>query len=150
MIPRRLVLLGLTAGIVPGLARADGDDFFQSELFNPDGTPVRQNGFVGTVKDDSGRYIEDATITVRVTVDLGQTKQPLAYNAYTNALGRYRTLDVNGVVADFFAVDVDIDPKDIDVTAEKQGYILQQRFNRGPTGKVGPIEINFVLKKRKG
>ena len=131
-----------------GPARADGDDYFVSELFNPDGSPVSQGGFAGIVKDASGKLVKDATIKIALKVDTGQGAFPIAYNAYTNELGRYRSLDPKGVVADFLAIDVEIDPKTVDVTATKEGYDMARRFVRGRPKSGGFYEIDFVLKQK--
>ena len=131
-----------------GPVRADGDDYFVSELFNPDGSPVSQGGFAGTVKDDRGKLVKDATIKISFKVNTGQSEFPIAYNAYTNELGRYRSLDPKGVVADFLAVDVEVDPKIVDVTATKDGYEMTRRFVRGRPKSGGFYEIDFVLKKK--
>ena len=140
--------IGALLVTTPAPSRADGDDYFVSELFNPDGSPVSQGGFAGSVKDDSGKLVKDATIKISLNVDTGQGKFPLAYNAYTNELGRYRSLDPKGVVADFLAVDIEIDPKTVEVTASKVGYEMTRRFVRGRPKSGGFYEIDFVLKKK--
>ena len=134
--------------VAPISVHADGDDYFVSELFNPDGSPVSQGGFAGIVKDDSGKLVKDATIKISLNVDNGQGTYPIAYNAYTNELGRYRSLDPKGVVADFLAIDVNVDPKTVDVTAAKDGYEMARRFVRGRPKAGGFYEIDFVLKKK--
>lgn len=137
----------LMLGASPGPARADGDDYFVSELFNPDGSPVSQGGFAGIVKDGNGKLVKDATIKISLKVDTGQGTFPIAYNAYTNELGRYRSLDPKGVVADFLAVDVEVDPKTVEVTATKDGYEMTRRFVRGRPKSGGFYEIDFIIKK---
>ena len=69
----------------------------------------------------------------------------LTYDAYTNILGRYRSLDVGRAVID---LGFEVDPKLISVTVFKQGYTMTRRMNRGsPRLKKGAFEMNFVMAK---
>ena len=139
------IALGLLV-TAPG-ARADGDDFFRSEVFKADGTRLKHSGYYGSVKDDRGKHIYDATITVSVTVTTEQGSQQVVFNAYTDLLGRYRTLDVAGVVFDLTAIETEIDPKTVEVTVAKKGYVTVRRLNRAKPGQAGAIEIDFVMAK---
>jgi hypothetical protein len=136
---RRTALFGgaaLCAVAVSGRAAlANGDVFFEAEEI------PGQTEFVyfGSVKDDDGNYLEGAIVTTVV-------KEPqLTYDAYTNVLGRYRTLDVGRAVVD---LGFEIDPKIFDVTVTLPGYTQVRRFNRGRAGQnKGAVELNFVMKK---
>ena len=125
--------------------RADGDDYFVP-LLNPDGTAVVQGGYTGSVKDDRGRRIPDATIKIVVTVETAEGPYPLAFNTYSDALGRYRSRDPKAVFADFLADD--IAPRSIELIVMKDGYEEVRRFVRSRLHKAGPVEIDFILRKK--
>ena len=125
--------------------RADGDDFFVQPL-NPDGTPVVEGGYAGTVRDESGRGIADATVKIVVTVETAEGPYPLELNAYSDALGRYRSRDPKIVFADFLAEGVG--PRSIELIVLKEGYEVIRRFRRGRLDAGGPYETDFTLRKK--
>lgn len=127
-------------------ARADGDDFFVP-LLNPDGTPVVLGGYAGAVRDERGRGIPDATIKIVVTVDTEDGPTPLALNAYSDAIGRYRSRNPNEVFTDYLADG--ISPRSVELIVLKEGYEEIRRFARGRLHANGPLETDFVLRKRR-
>ena len=116
-------------------ALANGDVFFEAEEI------PGQTEFVyfGTVKDESGNYLDGATVTTDVM------EPHLTYDAYTGLLGRYRTLDVG---RDIVELGFPVDPAKIDVKVYKPGYKMVRRLNRGsPRQNKGAFEINFIMAK---
>ncbi len=133
-------------------ARADGDEYFipHSRSLNPDGSRVQDvGGFLGNVRDEAGRPVFDATITVAVTVETDAEPQRVTYTSYTDALGHYRTYGPEQVVADLLQIETTIDPKNVAIVGvEKEGYVEARRFNRGHLGKkAGPIQVDFIVKR---
>ncbi len=126
-------------------ARADGDDYF-IPMLNPDGTAVFEGGYTGSVKDDKGRRVPDATIKIVVTVETAEGPYPLTLNTYSDVLGRYRSRDPKVVFADFIADD--IAPGSIELIVMKDGYDVVRRITRGRVNKTGPFEIDFILREK--
>ena len=151
MIRRRFLRWAAIAALIPGAARADGDDFFafQSRTFNPDGSrAVAKNGFFGNVRDDDGNLLRDAILTVSVTVETDEGPRQVNYNSYTNILGRYRTLDASGVISDLLGIEADLKAGDVKlVGVEKKGFTQARRLNRSRPGQTGLLEVDFIMKK---
>lgn len=138
---RRKLLTGGAALIAAaGLSRtalANGDVFFEAEEI------PGQTEFVyfGSVKDEGGDYLDGATVTIDVS------DPHLTYDAYTNVLGRYRTLDVGRAIVD---LGFEVDPSKVTVTVYKRGYTMTRRLDRRPVrAKKGAFEMNFVMAKDK-
>lgn len=137
---RKLLAGGAALVAAAGLTRsalANGDVFFEAEEI------PGQTEFVyfGSVKDEDGNYLDGATVTTDVS------DPHLTYDAYTNVLGRYRSLDVGRAVID---LGFEVDPSKITVTVFKRGYTMVRRMNRGsPRRKKGAFEMNFVMAKDK-
>ena len=153
MIRRFFLCCAVLAAVfsVPGVVRADGDDFFafQSRTFNPDGSRnIARNGFFGNVRDDDGNLLRDATLTVAVTIQTEEGPRQVNYNSYTNIIGRYRTLDATNVVSDLLGIEADLKPGDVKlVGVEKKGYTQMRRLNRSRPGTTGVFEVDFIMKK---
>jgi hypothetical protein len=118
-------------------ALANGDVFFEAEEI------PGQTEFVyfGSVKDEKGNYLDGATVTIDVS------DPHLTYDAYTNVLGRYRTLDVGRAIVD---LGFEVDPTKVTVTVFKRGYTMTRRMDRRPArAKKGAFEMNFVMAEDK-
>ncbi|MBY0511272.1 MAG: carboxypeptidase-like regulatory domain-containing protein [Rhodospirillaceae bacterium] len=137
---RKMIAGGAAVVAVAGLTRtalANGDVFFEAEEI------PGQTEFVyfGSVKDEDGNYLDGATVTIDVS------DPHLTYDAYTNVLGRYRTLDVGRAIVD---LGFEIDPSKVTVTVYKRGYAMTRRLDRRPVrAKKGAFEMNFVMAKDK-
>ena len=122
---------------------ADGDDFF--EII--DVPNEQQLIFVGTVKDEGGRYVQDALVRWQATgiVGDGGDEHTSTAGTWTNVLGRFRTVDLARVVA---REGAKLDLERVEFTVEKQGYEMVRRMirTRGPM-RMGLQEIDFVLRK---
>ena len=141
-----VVAAALMSGLgVRGPARANGDDFF--DYIVPEGPIEKQIIYYGSVKDDKGNLLNDATITISVTVPEEFSAEPVTYNAYTNIVGRFRTMNATSIVASLLGVEVELDRANVALTAEKEGYKMLRKLNRGRSGKLGPVELNFVMAK---
>ncbi len=145
--------IGLVVLVSSGKASANGDEFFafKSTTINPDGSrKLAEAGFFGSVKDEAGNYIDDATITVAVTVpsESGEP-QRLMYDAYTNVLGRYRTLDPSGAASDLLEMEIKVAPEDVELLGvEKKGYKQLRRIDRSRRSqKKGMVEVDFIVTK---
>lgn len=93
----------------------------------------------GNVKDRDGQYLEDASVTVRVTEPV------LILRTATDVVGHYRTLDVGRAIV---SLDYDVDPSRIEVNAEYPGYHVVSRTYRGKHDqKRGMVEIDFIMAK---
>ena len=116
-------------------ARADGDDFF-----DPQETPGNPLYVVfGSVKDDRGKYLANAVVTVEVAEPV------LVYDTRTNLLGRFRTVDVGRAITD---LGYKVDPTRIEVSVSIPGYVPMRRLNRySPRRQHGALEIDFVMRK---
>ncbi len=129
---------------------ADGDDFFAYQLraVGDSGTNAgAKNGFLGSVKDDQGNYLRDATLTIQVTAPSDVGPVDVTYKSFTNVIGRYRTLDAGDVVSLLKGFDVVLKPSDVKlVGVTKVGYTQVQRVDRSRAGQA-IREIDFVMKK---
>ena len=140
--PLMTVALFVAIGLgLPVAGWADGDDFFRAGEIIGDTQLV----FVGTVKDDRGNYIEAATVRWQATMTDDDGDHHVGFETYTNAVGRYRTVNVMRAVV---AADFEFDAGKIDVTAWKPGYSLVRRLRRGRAERTsGVVEVNFTLAK---
>jgi UDP-3-O-[3-hydroxymyristoyl] glucosamine N-acyltransferase len=131
----------------PRLARANGDDFFNNPLDAQ--VPINeQMVFIGNVRDDKGNVIENAAINLKVAIPPGFSLEPVTFSAYSNVIGRYRTLDVLSVVASMIGADVDLAPQAVELTVKKAGYVMSRRMSRARASqRRGLFEVNFVLEK---
>jgi hypothetical protein len=132
---RKLVGIGaaVAAAAVTPKAFANGDVFFEAEEI-PGKTEFV---YFGAVRDEEGNYLDGATVTIDVS------EPHLTYDAYTNILGRYRTLDVGRAIVD---LGFEVDPSKVTVTAYKQGFKMTRRMDRRPgRAKKGAYEMNFVM-----
>lgn len=131
----------------PRLGLANGDDFFNNPLDAK--VPLdQQMVFIGNVRDGAGNVVENAAINVSVRVPPGYSLEPVTFSAYTNVIGRYRTLDVLSVVASMIGADVDLKPQAVEITAKKAGYTMSRRMNRARASQNrGLFEVNFVLER---
>ncbi len=128
-------------------AHADGDEFFASVLRQAG--EGAKNGFMGNVKDDEGRLLPDAIVTVLVKAPGEGGPTDVTYKSYTNMLGRYRTLDPVDVVGLIRDIDVVLKPEDVTlVGVAKDGYTQVRRFDRSKPGQA-VREIDFVMKKNR-
>ena len=126
-------------------AHADGDEFFASTLRTV-GSEAK-NGFMGNVKDEDGRLLQDAVLTVLVKVPADGGSVDVTYKSFTNVLGRYRTLDAADVVAVIQGTDVELKPGDVKlVGVAKDGYAQVRRLDRSRAGQT-VREVDFVMKK---
>jgi hypothetical protein len=108
-------------------AWANGRGFFE-DLDDDDadaGPP-----FFGFVKDTSGKFLADASVTVTIKA----MNSTLAVR--TDIQGHYRVPGFSK----------EIDPKTIDITCSKDGYKLVDLMRRPPVGD-GPIEVSCTLAK---
>lgn len=127
-------------------AAANGDEFFRDNAFSDDKPLEEQVIFSGRVRDEAGGYIEDATITLAITVQTPRGERRISYNAYTNNIGRFRALDVATVVLVMEEIEVDVDPKAVEITVEKEGYRLSRRLSRSKARQTrGVFEIDFWM-----
>ena len=132
--------------------RADGDEYFipHSRSLNPDGSRIQDvGGFMGNVKDETGKPIFDATITIAVNVETEAGPQRVTYTSYTDHLGHYRTYGPQQVVADLLQIETAINPADAQVVGvEKEGYVEARRLNRGRLNRsTGPVQVDFVVRR---
>ena len=139
-----LVVLVMVAGT--NVALGNGDEFFRDDAFSDDKPLETQVIFSGSVKDEAGRYVEDATITVALTVATPRGERRIAYNAYTNNIGRYRTLDVASVVLVMEEIEVAVDPRTVELSVAKPGYEVTRRLDRSRAGQTsGVFEVDFWM-----
>ena len=135
---RKMLGLGAALSAVAAVSRtalANGDVFFEAEEI------PGQTEFVyfGSVKDEAGNYLDNVTVTIDVS------DPHLTYDAYTNVLGRYRTLDVGRAVID---LGFPMDPTKVTMTVFKVGYKLIRTMDRRPArAKKGAFEVNFIMAK---
>jgi hypothetical protein len=128
------------------VAWGNGDEFFRADAFSDDKPLDTQVIYNGSVRDEEGNYIEDATITVGITVQTPRGERRVTYNAYTNNIGRYRTLDVATVILVMEEVTVEVDPRQVDITVDKTGYRLVRRLDRSRVRQTnGVFEIDFWM-----
>ena len=132
--------------------RADGDEFFlpHSSALNADGTRKEASGgFMGTVKDEAGGYIFDATVTIAVRVDTEDGPQRVAITCYTNEIGHYRSFGPDQIVLDLLQIETKVPRENVEiVSVEKEGYVEVRRLNRGVIGKkTGPTQVDVVMRR---
>jgi hypothetical protein len=129
------VVLLISAG-GPHVAHGNGDEFFRDNAFS----------YSGSVRDESGNYIEDATITVAITVQTPRGERQISYNAYTNNIGRYRTLDVASVVLVMEEIELEVDPDVVELSVEKSGYRVTRRLDRSRALQLNCVfEVDFWM-----
>lgn len=115
----------------------NGDDFFRGT----DSPLSSQLVFVGSVRDDAGRYISGALVTWNAISR--DAEQVTSAGTYTDAIGRYRTIDVEHIVRNN---GLEFDPARVEINVTKPGYIMVSQFRRtAATKQMGLIEINFIL-----
>ena len=133
--------------LLTGLAHANGDNYFRFNVFA--GKPLEQQVvFAGTVKDEQGRRLKDARLTIGIVVPIEVGEKLVTYNAYTNDLGRYRSLDVASVVLALEELEVPVDAAKVKLKIDMAGYEEARRINRARGGqKNGIFEVDFTLKK---
>lgn len=116
-------------------AWSNGDLFFEAAEIP--GNP--EYVIFGNVKDDRGKYVVSAMVTVKVA------EPRLSYTSETDILGRFRTLDIGRAIR---GLGYDVDLSQIDVLVEYPGHRVARRAYRGKRGQnKGAVEINFVLEK---
>lgn len=140
---RRSFLRGIAACLAwwPWRALANGDDFFAGGA-----VPLAsQLIFAGTVKDAAGNRLKDAKVTWTATYfDEGREQQTFAAT-YTDLMGRYRSVDVARAMAIY---GYTLDPKRVELTVSKPGYITSSRLKRTRHDQhMGLIEVNFLMQK---
>jgi hypothetical protein len=119
-------------------AWSNGDMFFEAAEIP--GKP--EYVIFGNVKDDRGKYIVSAIVTVTVA------EPRLSYTSETDIIGRFRTLDIGRAVR---GLGYDVDPSQIEITIEYPGHRILRRAYRGKRGQnKGAVEINFVITKEAG
>ena len=147
--------MGALAGLViaaspAGVVLANGDQFFafRSKLFTDQGARAEvEIGYVGSVKDEAGNRLADAVVTVAVNAHTDDGVQRVTFDAYTDLIGRYRTLDAAGAASDLLGFEVFLLPEDVELLGvEKRGYVQVRKFNRGTSGKPTIQEIDFVMR----
>ena len=139
----RIAVVGLLSPLLAPSSWADGDDFFQ-----PTDTPLdHQLVFVGTVKDQSGAYLNGALVTWHaVSVD-ESGEQSSSSGTFTDRMGRYRTVDVARIVA---LNGYELDPTRVELSVTKPGYTTMRRFKRTrERDRMGLQEVDFVMAKIK-
>ena len=144
----RLICFILSCALLAGIfavgsscARADGDDFF----FDDNGVPRDTDlFFVGSVKDENGRFISRARVRAVLTLNMDSGVRHLTYESITNELGRYRTLNLANVI---LGLDLELDPSLVTLSVLKEGYREKYRDNRSRRGQTRLIEINFVMSR---
>jgi hypothetical protein len=133
----RMVIV-MFAFVFAGPSWSNGDMFFEAREIAGNSDYV----VFGTVKDNRGRYLEGATVTVSVSEPV------LVYTTETDVLGRYRSLDVGRAVK---GLGYDIDPSRIKVIVVYPGYHEVGHLYRGTHGQIrGVIEFNFVMAENLG
>jgi hypothetical protein len=148
--PVTLILL-MGCLVCPDPAFSNGDEFFQGDPFADDKPLDTQVIFAGSVKDLDGQPIEDATITVAITVDTPRGERPITYNAYTNNIGRYRALDVATVIMVMEQVAVMVDPRQVELSVAKPGFEVVRRLDRSRRSQTsGVFEIDFTMRTTAG
>jgi hypothetical protein len=145
---KALLLLLAISSVWLDVAWGNGDEFFRGDAFADDKPLDTQVIFSGSVKDQQGNYIEDATITVALTVTTPRGERQITFNAYTNNIGRFRTLDAATVVLVMEEVEVDVDPRQVELTVAKPGYEVVRRLDRSRRSQTrGVFEVDFTLQK---
>lgn len=140
-----MALLALLAG--PAIA--NGDNYFRFNVF-ADKPLDQQVIFAGTVKDEDGRRIKDARLTIGVVIPIEVGEKRVTYNAYTNDLGRFRSLDVASVVLALEELEVSVDAAKVTLSIDKPGYEEVRRIARSKRGqKNGIFEVDFTMRKAK-
>jgi len=127
-------MLVAAASLAPN-AFANGDEFFGAEEI-PGHTEFV---YFGSVKDEAGNYLDAVEVTLHVA------EPPLTYVAYTDIIGRFRTLDVGRAIVD---LGYEVDTRNFQVHVARDGYKQVRMMNRAPLrAKKGAFEINFVMAK---
>lgn len=130
-----LTVIAAAACVMTSPAWSNGDGFFESKEIP--GKP--EFVIFGNVKDDQGKYLDNATVKVNVAEHM------LEFTAETDVLGRFRTPDVGRAINELgYQVDLSL----ITITVECAGYELARREYRGKRlQNKGAVEINFRMKK---
>lgn len=114
-------------------ALANGDEFFGAEEI------PGQTEFVyfGSVKDAEGNYLDAVEVTLNVS------EPPLTYVAYTDVIGRFRTLDAGRAIVD---LGYEVDTTKFSLSVARDGFKQVRKLDRTPRrAKKGAFEVNFVM-----
>lgn len=133
--------------LLAGSALANGDAYFRFNVFA--GKPLEEQVvFAGSVKDEQGRRVKDARLTIGIVIPVEVGEKLVTYNAYTNDLGRFRSLDVASVILALEELEVTVDAAKVTLKIDKAGYEEVRRIRRERAGqKNGIFEVDFTLKK---
>ena len=146
------VASGVSVSERPAQGEAEPDGYLSSEhgswqvrcMHATDGSDPCQ--MYQLVKDADGNRIEDAKITISLTVPTARGGKVVRFNAYTNIAGRYRSYDVGSVVMTLEEIQMDVDPASVELTVSKPGYDLVRTFNRSKRNqKKGVFEVDFTM-----
>ncbi len=135
-----LMQTAMAAGVAVGLAAfgsqsalANGDEFFGAEEI-PGATEFV---YFGSVKDPKGNYLDAVEVTLNVS------EPPLTYVAYTDIIGRFRTLDAGRAIVD---LGYEVDTANFTLSVARDGYKFIRKLDRTPRrAKKGAFEVNFVM-----
>ncbi len=140
-----IIVAGLSAIAAFNQTWANGDEFYRFNALDPNDLES-QVIFAGSVKDTDGKRLQDAKVTISLTVTTARGEKVVSYNAYTSVTGRYRSFDVGSVVLTLEEVYMVVDPAQVTVTASKRGYTMVRSFSRSKPGLMtGVFEIDFTL-----
>ena len=113
-------------------ALANGEEFFQ-----PAGDGKVDLVYFGLIKDENGRPLDDAVLTIR-TKNAGMT-----FPFQNDAPGHYRSPDIGAALKD---LGEKVDPNQTEIECTKAGY-KQAHPVKVPTKTEGALELNFVMVK---
>ena len=121
-----LVAASVAVALAGAPAWSNGRHFFE----DLEGDPLDKTVYFGFVKDERGLPIKGAVVTVTIT------HTGVQFTELTDPIGVYKSVDV----------PLDVDPANVEVAVEADGYELAQAQNRTMTTLAGePVQLDFLM-----
>jgi hypothetical protein len=82
-------------------------------------------------------------VTWRTVLIDGEQEEETFAGTYSDGIGRFRTMDIAGVVANY---GFELDPTRVELTVSKPGYTMTRRFRRTRASQImGLVEVDFEV-----
>jgi hypothetical protein len=126
------IAVATSGSMVSVPAHANGEEFFQ-----PAGDGKVDTVYFGIIKDENGRPLDDAVLTIRAK-NAGMT-----FPFQNDQPGHYRSPDIGAALKDLGET---VDPSQTEIECAKAGYKMAHPV-KVPSKTDGALQIDFVMVK---